>query len=112
MRASRPTTRTALPIPQVRATPLDPFAPCLVLFCGLDPADPFVSRQRSNIFPGYPCFWIELQRVFQVAWKIMDGTAGDVCLVSHQQHRTLSLGRADSAFVRTQTGLPRVASRS
>ena len=29
----------------------------------------------------------------------MDETAGDVCLVSDQQHRTLSLGRADSAFV-------------
>ncbi len=29
----------------------------------------------------------------------MDEATRDVCLVSHQQHRTLSLGREDSAFV-------------
>jgi hypothetical protein len=42
-------------IPQVRATPVDPLAPCLRLLCRLDPADPFVSRQRRSGLPGGPC---------------------------------------------------------
>jgi hypothetical protein len=64
-------------IPQVRATPVDPLAPCLGLLCRSDPADEFVSRQRRNGFPGGPCSWIEWQRDLQIAWKSMDEAAGD-----------------------------------
>jgi hypothetical protein len=99
MRASQPTARAALSIPQARTTPLDPLAPRLRLLCGLDSADPFVSGQRRDIVPSRSRSWIELQCVFQVAWKCMDETASDVCLVSHQKHRTQSFRHSVSAFI-------------
>ena len=84
MLASRPATRTALSVPQARATPIDALAPRLRLPGGFDPADPFVTGQRRDIVPGRQGFRIMVQRVSQISGKIVDAAAGNVSLASHR----------------------------
>lgn len=49
--ASRPATRTALAFGDFGVGALDAVRPCLWLLGVLDPADKFVARERSDIFP-------------------------------------------------------------
>ena len=95
MRTSWPTARTALPVPQVCASPIDALAPGLQLLGGLDPADPFVAGQRGDILPGRQGFEINFQRFFQIFGKIVDDAAGYVFLVSHHNSNGRGGRKAD-----------------
>ena len=83
MRASRPAAGTPLALGEVRAAPVDPLAPGGQFFRGLDPADPLIPRQWSDIVPGCERFRVQGQGLFQVGRKLVDYATGDESVVSH-----------------------------
>ena len=52
MRAAGPAARPALAFFELLAHPLDMLSSCFGLFHGDGPADPFIARERRDVFPG------------------------------------------------------------
>ena len=69
VRAAGPATRTALAVSQVRASPVDALAPGLQLLGGVDPADPFVARQRRDRLPGGERCRVGFERASHIVGK-------------------------------------------
>ena len=51
MRTAGPAARPALAFSELRTHPLDMLAPGFGLFYGDGPADPFIARERRDVFP-------------------------------------------------------------
>jgi len=51
MRTAGPAARPALAFFELRTHALDMLAPCFGLFYGRGPADPFITRERGDVFP-------------------------------------------------------------
>src|SRR5690242_14667419 len=77
MLATRPAAGTALARTEVLATPANAFLASLGLLRVLDPANPFVSRERSDVLPSRQRRLVGFQRRFQICRKIMDDAAGE-----------------------------------
>jgi len=83
VRAARPTTGPALPVPQILATPVDALAPGLRFLGGLDPADPLVAGERRDVVPSRQRLWVSQERIPEVVRKAMDNAAGNFPLIGH-----------------------------
>ena len=51
MRTAGPAARPALAFPELFTRPLDMLSSCFGLFYGDGPADPFIARERRDVFP-------------------------------------------------------------
>lgn len=51
MRTSSPTTRTALPFQKIFAHDSHSAIACFKFLCRSNPTNPFVTRERSEVFP-------------------------------------------------------------
>jgi len=71
VRAARPTTGPALSIEKLRTRALYPGSSGLRFFCGFDPADPFISSERRDVFPRAKRAGFALKGQSQILWKIM-----------------------------------------
>jgi hypothetical protein len=71
---------------QARTAPIDPLEPGLVLLGGLNPAYPFIPRERGDVVPRRQCLGIAAQRVPQIRRQIMHDTAGDLFVFSLGHH--------------------------
>ena len=78
MRTTRPATRPAHSLFQLRAHPLDVLPSCLRLLDGDRPADPFIARQRSNILPLLPRRRVGNQRLPQILRHAMHHPGGQL----------------------------------
>jgi hypothetical protein len=75
MGTARPTTRSSLSVSEAGTAPFDPASSCLCFFGRLDPANPFIARQRRDVLPRLQRFCVGGQRLFQVCGQVMDHTA-------------------------------------
>ena len=75
MRTARPTTGSPFSFSEAGTAPFDPMSSCFSLFGRLDPADPFIARERSNILPRLQRFYVGDQCLFQVRGQVMDHAA-------------------------------------
>ncbi len=75
MWTARPTTGSPLSVFEAGTAPFDPASSCFRPFCRLDPADPFIARERRNVLPRLQRFCVGGQCPFQVRGQVMDHTA-------------------------------------
>ena len=75
MWTARPTTGSPFSFSEAGTAPFDPMSSCFSLFGRLDPADPFIARERSNVFPRLQRFYVGGQCLFQVRGQVMDHAA-------------------------------------
>ena len=75
MRTARPTTGSPLSLFEAGTAPFDPVSSCFCLFGRLDPANPFIARQRRNVLPHLQRFCVGDQCLFQVRGQVVDHTA-------------------------------------
>ena len=64
MRTARPTTWSPLSLFEAGTAPFDPASSCFCFFCRLDPANPFIARQRRNVLPRLQRFCVGGQCLF------------------------------------------------
>ena len=77
MLATRPAAGPALAGFQAFTSPSDAFLPGLILFRGIDPADPFIAGERGDVFPSCQGGRIRLQRFLEVVGEFMDDASGE-----------------------------------
>jgi hypothetical protein len=75
MRTAGPTTGSALSVFEAGTAPFDSASSRFCFFGRLDPADPFIARERRNVLPRLQCFCVGGQCLFQVCGQVMDHTA-------------------------------------
>ena len=75
MRTARPTTGSPFSFSEAGTAPFDPASSCFCLFGRLDPANPFIARQRRNVLPRLQRFYVGGQCLFQVRGQVMDHAA-------------------------------------
>ena len=75
MRTARPTTGSSLSVSEAGTAPFDPVSPCFRLFGRLDPANPFIARQRRNVLPRLQRFCVGGKCLFQVRRQVVDHAA-------------------------------------
>lgn len=71
---------------EIGAAPFDPPRPRFCLLGGLDPADPFVARERGNVVPRRQCLRVGDQGLFQVRRQAVDHTAGNISSAQRDAH--------------------------
>ena len=87
MRATGPAAGAALAFFELLARPLDMFSPGFVLFDGDGPADPFIARERRDVFPGGERGLVGGKGFPQIRGDFMQDTAGD-CTLRHPTQLT------------------------
>jgi hypothetical protein len=60
------------------------------LFGRLDPADPFIARERSNVLPRLQRFYVGGQCLFQVRGQVMDHAARDLFCAQSFAHKFMA----------------------
>src|SRR6476620_7495556 len=75
MRTARPTTGSSLSVSEAGTSPFDPMSSCLRLFGRLDPANPFIARQRGNVLPRLQRFCVGGKCLFQFRGQVVDHAA-------------------------------------
>ena len=90
MRTARPTTGSPLSVFEVGTAPFDPASSCFRPFCRLDPADPFIARERRNVLPRLQRFCVGGQCPFQVRGQVMDHTARDLFFAQSLAHKCIA----------------------
>ena len=91
MRTARPTTGSPLSIFEAGTAPFDPASSCFCFFSRLDPADPFIARERRNIFPCLQRFCVGGQCLFQIRGQVMDHTAWELFFAQSFAHKCIAL---------------------
>ena len=86
MRTARPTTGSALSVSEVRTAPFNPACSSFQLFCGLDPANPFIAREGCNVPPRRQRFRVGGQRHFQIRGQGVDHTAWNLLYAESFAH--------------------------
>ena len=89
MRAARPATRAAFPHLELLDQALDSAAARRSLFGRDDPTNPFVSRQRRQIFPSRPRLRFRAERHAQVRRSFVNGTGLTRFALAHRLIVTL-----------------------
>jgi hypothetical protein len=90
MRTARPTTGSPLSVFEAGTAPFDPASSCFRPFCRLDPADPFIARERRNVLPSLQRFYVGGQCPFQVRGQVMDHTARDLFFAQSFAHKCIA----------------------
>lgn len=88
MGAAWPATRSALALLEVRAHPFDPLEPGAFHFCVLNPANPFIAREGSDVLPYRQRLAVGKQGFLQVRRDVMHD-AGGYFLLGHKFRRWL-----------------------
>jgi hypothetical protein len=115
MRTARPTTGSPLSLSEAGTAPFDPASSCLCLFGRLDPANPFIARQRRNVLPRLQRFCVGDQCLFQVRGQVMDHTARDLFFAQSFAHKfivrsvTLREGRSSNPPKHPRAGQTRTS---
>lgn len=76
MRTPRPTARAVFAVGEVCAGAFQSLGSRLFLAGGVDPADPFVARQRRDVFPRCASFRRGQKHVPQICGQGMEHTGG------------------------------------
>jgi hypothetical protein len=84
MRTAGPAARPALAFFKLRTNPLDMLSPCFGLFYGRGPADPFIARERRNVFPCGERGLIGRKGFPQIRRDFVHDAAGD-CFFRHAE---------------------------
>ena len=90
MWTARPTTGSPFSFTEAGTAPFDPMSSCFSLFGRLDPADPFIARERSNVLPRLQRFYVGGQCLFQVRGQVMDHAACDLFCAQSFAHKFIA----------------------
>ncbi len=77
MRTAGPATGPALSRYKLRVRSPDPAIPRLRLFCRLNPANPFIARERANSLPCGERLRVRYQAILQIGWHFVHHTGGN-----------------------------------
>jgi hypothetical protein len=78
MRTTGPTAGSAFAVRQIFMRLLNTLCPRFIFFRGFDLADPFVARQRRDIFPYRQGFGMSDERLFEIRGQFMHDAGGNL----------------------------------
>ena len=91
MGTAGPAAWPALAFPELRAYPLNMLSPCFGLFYGDRPADPFIARERCDVFPCGKRGLVGGKGFPQIRGDFMRHAAGD-CFLRHMFFLSVTFG--------------------